>query len=270
MNVTTLHKTPSPRPVLVDSHAHMDAAAFDEDRAAVLARAGQAGVRSMIVPATTAARWRELDALCASHDALHAAFGLHPMFLDEHRATHLDQLPRWLDEHHAVAVGECGLDFFVDDPRPDRQREYFRRQLEIARDMDLPVVIHARRAVEEVIRTVRRVGRLRGVVHSFAGSREQARQLADIGFLVGIGGPVTHERARRLRRTVADIPLDTLLLETDAPDQPGAAHRGRRNEPAYLTEVLDVVASLRGEDPVRVAEATTGNACRLFGLPAPA
>ena len=251
---------------LTDSHVHLDADAFDVDRNLVLDRARAAGVGHMIIPATTAAHWPRLATLCRARPHLHGAYGLHPMFLRQHEENHLDRLPEWLDEHHAVAVGECGLDFFIDAPQADRQRHYFRRQLEIARDMQLPVIIHARRAVEEVIHTLREVGHLQGVVHSFAGSREQARQLADIGFMVGIGGPVTHEQAKRLRRTVADIPLDTLLLEPDAPDQPGALHKGQRNEPAWLTEVLDVIASLRDEDAATIAQATSANASRLFGL----
>lgn len=265
MDVKPLHEDHAP-PALVDSHAHIDADAFAADRDHILARAHAAGVSDIVVPATTAARWPALAALCARHSSLHATFGLHPMFLREHDVAQLAHLPRWLEQHHAVAVGECGLDFFIDDPQPDTQRHYFVRQLEVAREMNLPVIIHARRSVEEVIHRVRRIKHLRGVVHSFPGSREQARQLADLGFLVGIGGPVTHERARRLRRTVADIPLDTLLLETDAPDQPGALHRGQRNEPAWLRDVLRCVATLRDDDEAVIAAATTANARRLFKL----
>ncbi|HET7663093.1 MAG TPA: TatD family hydrolase [Rhodanobacteraceae bacterium] len=266
MNVTPLQKPSSQPFALVDSHAHMDADAFDDDRADVLERAADAGVSHIVVPATTAARWPLLAAICDPHPALHAAFGLHPMFLDEHREAHLASLPTWLHEHQAVAVGECGLDFHIDDPRPDRQRMYFQRQLDVARELDLPVIVHARKAVEEVIHSVRKAGPLRGVVHSFSGSREQARQLADLGFLIGIGGPVTYDRAKRLRRTVADIPLDTLLLETDAPDQPDAHHRGQRNEPARLPEILQCIADLRDEDAQAIAAATRNNAMRLFGF----
>lgn len=251
---------------MIDSHAHIDHESFDRDRDAVLQRAREQGINEIVVPATTAARWPRLAALCDNSPRLHASFGLHPMFLAEHAESHLDDLPQWLEDHHAVAIGECGLDYFIDDMQPDRQRRYFTRQLEIAREMDLPVIIHARRAEEEVIHTIRRVKPPRGVVHSFAGSREQARQLADLGFMIGIGGPVTHDRAKRLRRTVAAIPLDTLLLETDAPDQPGASHRGQRNEPAWMTEVLDVIASLREEDAASIAAATAANAHRLFHL----
>jgi TatD DNase family protein len=251
---------------LIDSHVHLDDSTFDADRHAVLERAIAAGVVAQIVPAVAADGWPALRDICAGDSRLHPAYGLHPMFLDRHDPAHLDMLAAWLRDERTIAVGECGLDFYTGESDLQLQRHYFQRQLELAREFDLPVIVHARRAVEEVILTVRKVGGLRGVVHSYAGSEEQARQLADLGFMLGIGGPVTYERARRLRRIVARMPLDTLLLETDAPDQPDAAHRGQRNEPARLVEVLRTVAELRGEDEGRVAEATTANAKRLFGL----
>jgi TatD DNase family protein len=165
-------------------------------------------------------------------------------------------------------VGECGLDYFVDGLDRDQQSHYFDGQLELAREFDLPVVVHARRAVDAVITAIRRVGKLRGVVHSFSGSEEQARQLWDLGFMIGLGGPVTYERANRLRRLAATMPLEWLLLETDSPDQPDAGIRGERNEPARLREVLRVIAELRGDGEAHVAEVTTANARRLFALPA--
>jgi TatD DNase family protein len=188
------------------------------------------------------------------------------MYLAEHRPEHLDSLHDWLGRERPVAVGECGLDFFVEGLDPAVQRLYFLRQLELAREFDLPLVLHARRAVDEVIATLRRIGGLRGVVHSFSGSEEQARQLWKLGFLIGLGGPITYERAHRLRALVATMPLEFLLLETDAPDQPLATHRGERNEPAYLSEVINVIATLRGEDPQAIALATTRNARHLFDL----
>jgi TatD DNase family protein len=207
-----------------------------------------------------------LTAMCLAAAGLHPAYGLHPMYLAEHRPEHLDALRTWIDRERPVAVGECGLDFFVDGLDHDEQRMYFVRQLEIAREFDLPVILHARRAVDEIIATLRKVGGLRGVVHSFSGSGEQAQQLWKLGFCLGFGGPVTYERARRLRAIVGAMPIEWLLLETDAPDQPLATHRGQRNEPGYLPEVLDCVATLRETDSATVAEATTRNARRLFGL----
>ena len=189
------------------------------------------------------------------------------MYLAEHRPDHLEALADWLERERPTAVGECGLDFFVEGLDADTQRMYFARQLELAHEFELPVILHARRAVDEVIAGIRRIGALRGVVHSFSGSEEQARQLWKLGFLIGLGGPTTYERAHKLRRIVATMPLEFLLLETDAPDQPLATHRGERNEPACLPEVLATVATLRGEDPQAIADATTRNARRLFGLP---
>lgn len=233
----------------------------------MIARARHAGVSEQVIPAIALSGFEKLRALCRSNEGLHPAWGLHPMYLAEHRPEHLDALHGWLERERPVALGECGLDFFVEGLDADVQRMYFVRQLELARTFDLPVILHARRAVDEVIATIRRVGGLRGVVHSFSGSEEQARQLWKLGFLIGLGGPITYERAHRLRALVATMPLEFLLLETDAPDQPLATHRGERNEPAWLGEVLATVATLRGEDPQVIAQATTHNARNLFGLP---
>jgi TatD DNase family protein len=255
-------------PRLFDSHSHLDVAEFDADRAAVLARAQAAGVDEQLVPAVDHDSWPALRDACAADAGLHPAYGLHPVYLDRHRPAHLVALRGWIERERPLAIGECGLDFFVEGLDLDAQRDYFRGQLELAREVDLPVVVHARRAVEEVFVTCKRIGGLRGIVHSFGGSPEQARQLAELGFLLGIGGPVTYERARRLRRLVAEAPIEWLVLETDSPDQPDALHRGQRNEPARLVEVLQVVARLRDEDPAAVAAATRNNARRLLGLAA--
>jgi TatD DNase family protein len=255
-------------PRLFDSHSHLDVPEFDADRGAVLARARAAGVCEQLVPAVDHDSWPALRDACAQDEGLHAAYGLHPVYLERHRPEHLGALRDWIEREHPRAIGECGLDFFVEDLDLEAQRGYFRGQLELAREFDLPVVVHARRAVEEVFVTCKRIGGLRGIVHSFGGSPEQARQLADLGFLLGIGGPVTYERARRLRKLVAEAPIEWLVLETDSPDQPDAGHRGERNEPARIVEVLNVVAQLRDEDPEAVAEATRANARRLLGLPA--
>ncbi|HEU4663658.1 MAG TPA: TatD family hydrolase [Dokdonella sp.] len=255
--------------MLVDSHCHLDAAEFDADRDAVIARARAAGVAAQVIPAIAWSGFAGLRDLCAAHADLHPAYGLHPMYLAEHRPEHLDALRAWLGRERAVAVGECGLDFFVEGLDADEQRRYFTGQLELAREFDLPVIVHARRAVDETIATIRRIGKLRGVVHSFSGSAEQARQLWHLGFLIGLGGPITYERANKLRGIVATMPLEFLLLETDAPDQPLATHRGERNEPAYLGEVAATVAALRGTDADEVARATGANARRLFALAAP-
>ena len=252
---------------LVDSHSHFDVAEFDADRAEVLARARAAGIATQVLPAISLRGFAKLRDLCQGEDGLHAAYGLHPLFLADHRPEHLDQLSAWIERERPNAVGECGLDFYVEGLDRETQHQYFDRQLQLARDFELPVIVHARRAVEEVIAAVRRVGKLRGVVHSYSGSIEQANQLWKLGFALGFGGPITYPRARRLREIVRTMPLEFLLLETDSPDQPLHGHQGRRNEPAFLVDVCQCVAELRKVDPNDIAAATTRNAVRLFRLP---
>ena len=252
---------------LFDSHSHIDVLEFDTDRDDVLARARAAGVTRQIVPAISVAGFAKLRDLCAMETGLYPAYGLHPMYLAEHRLAHLGELAEWIERERPCAVGECGLDFYVDGLDADEQRRYFRRQLELARDFELPVVLHARRAVDEVIATLRQIGGLRGVVHSFSGSVEQARQLWKLEFCLGFGGPITYPRATRLRDIVASMPIEFLLLETDSPDQPLHGHQGARNEPGQLAEVCACAAELRGVAPESMAAATTQNSERLFRLP---
>ena len=254
---------------LIDSHVHIDVAEFDSDRPAVLARARAAGVSRQVVPAIALAGFDKLRAVCHEEAGLHPAYGLHPMYLSEHRLDHLDVLREWIVREQPIAVGECGLDYFISGFDADMQRRYFHRQLELAREFDLPVILHARRALDEVIAGVRRIGVSRGVVHSFSGSEEQARQLFKLGLHIGLGGPLTYARARRLRGIAATMPLEWLLLETDSPDQPLHGHQGQRNEPALLREICACVATLRGASFEDIAFATTRNAERLFGLPRP-
>ena len=253
---------------LVDSHSHFDVDAFDRDRAAAHARALEAGVDRQVLPAVDAHTWPQLRQVCGAFPGLYPAYGLHPVYLETHRRHDLELLREWLARERPVAVGECGLDFFVEGLDRDEQQHYFEGQLALAVEFDLPVIVHARRAVDAVVASIRRHPGVRGVVHSFSGSPQQARQLHGLGFMLGIGGPVTYERANRLRKLVATMPPDQLLLETDAPDQPDAHHSGQRNEPARLPVVLDVVAQLRGIPQEEVAAATTANAERLFRLPA--
>lgn len=254
--------------VLVDTHSHLDAPEFDADRETVIARARAAGITRQVLPAVDAASWPKLREICRGHAGLFPAYGLHPMYLSVHRPAHLRELNEWIERERPVAVGECGLDFFVEGLDPNEQATYFEGQLRLARDHDLPVIVHARRAVDQVIAAIRRFGPLRGVVHSFPGSREQADRLFGLGFLVSLGGPITYQRANRLRTLVATLPIEMLMLETDSPDQPDAGIRGQRNEPARLITILEVAAELRGESPEALAAATSRNAEKLFGLPA--
>ncbi len=251
---------------LIDSHIHLDDTRFDSDRDEVINRARQAGVVAQIIPGVTASGWHKINHISAAHHDIFYAYGLHPMFMSEHKREDIEQLKIRLAKDNPVAVGECGLDFFVARPDKNGQREYFQAQIEIARDADLPLIIHARKAMDEVTSMLAKSGYHKGVVHSFSGSEQQAKRLIDLGYLISLGGPVTHERAKRLHKILISLPLDTLLLETDAPDQPGADHRGERNEPAFITEVLSTFNRLRGETAEHIAEVTTQNALNLFKL----
>ncbi len=252
--------------MLIDSHCHLDAAEFDADRDQVLAQSRAAGVDGILVPAVDRDSWSAIARLAAQDAAIYPAYGLHPMFLDQHQDADLAALPDWLEHNRCLAIGECGLDFHVEGLDRDRQLEILRPQLQLAAERVLPVILHARRALDPLLAEVRRYPGLRGIVHSFSGSAEQARQWTTRGFLLGIGGPVTYPRAARLRRIVADLPIEHLVLETDAPDQPLCGHQGERNSPERLLDVLAEVAILRNTSPAALAAATSRNVRGLLNI----
>ena len=251
---------------LIDSHCHLDDDRFDSEREAVIERAAAAGVRRMVVPATTANRWDKLKQVCSAAEGLYPAYGLHPWFVEQHQAAHLRELDEWLEREQPIAVGECGIDFY--DSRIDEkwQLQLFAEQLQLANNHHLPVIVHVRKAMDEVISTVRKQGRFGGVVHSFSGSLQQAQQLYDAGFKLGIAATLGFERAQKLRGVVAAMPEDALLIESDAPDQPGAAHRGELNEPAFVVEHLQTMAELRNCSVEDLAAILTRNTESLFNI----
>lgn len=226
------------------------------------------GVSDLIIPAITQASWAGINTACVQHRELHAAYGLHPIYLAEHKDEYLTELASVLDTDRAqvVAVGECGLDFFLPELAVERQTELFIAQLKLAKHFDLPVIIHARRSVDAVLASIRRIGGLRGVIHSFAGSQQQADQLIANGFYLGAGGTLTYERAQRLRQVLKTVPLERLLLETDAPDQPDSQWRGQRNTPLRLPVIASALAELRACSLEMIAQTTTTNAQVLFGI----
>jgi len=251
---------------LIDSHCHLDDDRFDDCREKVLAQAAQAGVKRLVIPATTANRWEKVKQVCADHDGLYPAYGLHPMFVEQHQVSHLRELDEWLEREQPIAVGECGVDFFHSRVDEKWQRQLFLEQLQLANSHRLPLIVHVRKAMDEVISLLRKHARHGGVVHSFAGSQQQALQLHDLGFKLGIAATVGFERAKKLRSVVAAMPAEALLLESDAPDQPGAAHRGQLNQPAYILEHLQTMAELRQCSPEDLAATLNHNAESLFKL----
>lgn len=256
---------------LVDAHVHFDDPRLDADRDAAWRRARAAGVAQMVVPAVAAASFARTRAACLRWPGLFPCYGLHPYFTAQHVDADLDALDAWLQRGRAVALGECGLDFFLDELATPasrrRQLALFEAQLALAARRDLPLVMHARKSLDEITARLRRGGPGRGMLHSFSGSLQQAHRLIDLGYHISFCASISHPRAQRLRRIAAALPADALLIETDAPDQPGAAHRGARNEPAWLGEVLTALAAARGETAAALAVTTGDNARRLFGLP---
>lgn len=250
---------------LVDAHCHLDFEAFDSDRSLVIKRAHDAGIDNIIIPGVKAEHWPRIGKLCEK-EGLHACYGIHPYYVDRHSKQDLISLDRQLAEHPCVALGECGLDYRNGQPERQLQHDFFDAQLALAQQHSKPVVIHAVRATEDVIQALKNYPQLNGMLHSYSGSLEQAQQLVDMGFYISLGGNITHERAQRLRRVAAGVPLDALLIETDAPDQPDALHSGERNEPVFIINVLNALAELRSESAETIAQQTTENARRLFSL----
>lgn len=252
---------------LIDTHAHFDDISFAEDRAGALQRARAVGVIAQIVPAIRFSDWENLRSVCQQHAGLYPAYGLHPVFITAHQPQHLVTLVEYLTREKPHAVGEFGLDYYLSELDRAKQQQFFIEQLAIAQQFQLPVILHARRAVEEVINHLRKFPDVAGVIHSFSGSMQQAKKLLDLGLYLGFGAPITYTGSHNLHRLVRYIPLENLLIETDAPDQPSIYHRHQRNEPAYLPEVLTALAALRQQTIEEVAAVTTANAIRLFSLP---
>ena len=255
---------------LIDTHCHLDVSEFDADRADVLARARAAGVVAQVVPAIHRAGWPCLLKLCQAEPDLYPALGLHPVYLAQHHDADIDALARAIADARPVAIGEIGLDWFVELLDRSRQQSLFEAQLGIARDAGLPVILHVRRAHDAALATLRRMRVMGGIAHAYSGSLEQAWRYLDLGFRLGFGGMLTFERSTKLRRLARELPLDAIVLETDAPDLTVASHRGERNSPEYLPECLAALAEVRGEDPAAVAAQTTANARAVLGLQATA
>ena len=248
--------------MLIDTHCHLDAAEFDADRDDVVAAARTAGVATMVVPAVERANFGAVAALCRDCAGCAPAYGIHPMYIEHARGEDLAALRNALRESAGtiVAVGEIGLDHFV--PRRDEQRQEFFlvEQLKIAREFDLPVLLHVRRAVDAVLKQLRRFRVRGGIAHAFNGSRQQADEFIALGFKLGFGGAMTYPRAARIREMAACLPLDAIVLETDAPDMPPEWLAHRRNQPAELARIAAMIAALRGMAPEELARATSANA----------
>lgn len=256
--------------MLTDAHAHMDDAAFDHDRAAVLARAAAAGVGRIIDAGCDLASSARAIALAEQHDGVYAAVGIHPHELAGVGEADFQQLQAWTRHPRVVAIGEIGLDYYRHLTPAAQQQEVFQRQLALARQAGKPVIIHDRDAHGDILAILQRQGPgLTGVLHCFSGSWEMAQAVLALGFYLSFAGPVTFHNARRAVEVARQAPLDRILVETDCPYLTPEPRRGQRNEPANVRYVAEFIAAWRGMSPAALAAQTTANAARLFGLPRP-
>ena len=246
--------------MLIDTHCHLDAAEFDADRDAVHAAALAAGVERIVVPAVAVDSFFKTKSVVALYSGCVAAYGIHPLYVGGARDDDLRVLRDWLQREQPVAIGEIGLDFYVTDSDPARQEFFFVEQLKLAREFDLPVLLHVRRAVDPVLKQLRRFRVRGGIAHAFSGSRQQADEFIKLGFKLGFGGAMTFSGSTRIRALAAGLPAEAIVLETDAPDIPPAWLNGGRNTPGELPRIAAVLAELRGASIAEVAAASNAAA----------
>lgn len=255
---------------LIDTHTHLDFDDFDADRQTVLSHCKQLGVERMVVLGVYHRNLQRVWNLALTEPQVYAALGLHPIYLDEHRPEHLhalrDRLSTLAGHPKLCAVGEIGLDYYVESLDRKRQLEIFDSQLQMAAEFNLPALLHVRRSHADTIATLKRFKLKRsGIVHAFAGSREEAREYIKLGFKLGLGGAATWPQALRMHRVIAELPLSSVVLETDSPDMAPAMYPGVRNSPEHLPQICDALATLMDISPERLALASTDNANEVFG-----
>lgn len=246
--------------MFIDSHCHLDAAEFGDTQADLVRAAHESGVLRIVVPSVARANFDLVRELCSRFPSCSPAYGIHPMYTDDALPADLAVLRDFLQNSHPVAIGEIGLDFFIDHYDRARQEYFFIAQLKLAQEFDLPVLLHIRKATDTILKYLRQHRVRGGIAHAFNGSRQQADEFIKLGFKLGFGGAMTYPRATRLRELAATLPLESIVLETDAPDIPPCfLERGQPNKPEYLPRIAQTLAELRGLPIAEIARITSGN-----------
>ncbi len=249
---------------LIDTHCHLDA--FGDQQSEILLAAQTAGVSQLVIPSVERGNFAVVKKICELHPNCFPAYGIHPMYTDSATPEDLAVLRDYLLNHRPVAIGEIGLDFFVKNQDMAKQEYFFIEQLKLAREFDLPVLLHTRRATDTVLKHLRQIGVKGGIAHAFSGSRVQAEEFIKLGCKLGFGGAMTYDRATRIRDLAATLPMTSIVLETDAPDIPPAfIERCTPNKPEYLARIAQTLAQLRGVTLAEIARSTSENA--LHALP---
>lgn len=256
--------------LLYDTHAHLNDEAFQEDSEATLQRALDAGVQKLNIVGCDPASSEQAVAMALAHSGVYAVVGVHPSDADQYDRAFEEQLRCWAALDKVVAIGEIGLDYhYEDDIAHDIQQDVFRRQVRLAEELQLPIVIHSRDAMEDtlsILREVKPEGNYRGVFHCFSGSWEQAQLCLELGFYLGFDGPLTFKNSKKPVRVAREMPLERILIETDCPYMAPEPKRGRRNEPAYVAHIAAKLGEIREISPEEAARITYENGCRLFGV----
>ncbi|OKP01662.1 TatD family hydrolase [Xenorhabdus eapokensis] len=255
--------------MFIDTHCHFDFPPFVGDEIASLQQARQMGVEKIIIPTVSQMNFQRVSALAKAYSPIYAAFGLHPLYIADHQEIHLDALEQTLQEKEAkcVAVGEIGLDLYMPDPQFEKQKSMLEAQLKLAKQYDLPVILHSRKSHDQLA-AILRIHKLprAGVIHGFAGSLSQAQVFIRLGFYIGVGGTITYDRAHKTRNTISQLPLSSLVLETDAPDMPLSGFQGQPNRPERVAQVFSVLCELRREPSDEIANQIYQNSMALFAL----
>ena len=249
---------------LIDSHCHLDFPVFDANRSELIKQCNAAGIGGFIVPGVTAENWPRLVELQSQFAGISIAFGLHPYFIEQHTVQDLDLLSQYCEKYQPVAIGEIGLDYYRKDLDKTKQLEFFQRQLELANAFQLPVILHVRKAHQDVLTLLKKTKVKGGVVHAFSGSEEQAREYIKLGFMLGFGGAITYPNASKLKKLACTLPLDCMVLETDSPDMKPFEYTEQANTPLTLIRVLDEISELRGEKKESLAMVFLSNTQRIF------
>ncbi|WP_020620814.1 TatD family hydrolase [Paenibacillus daejeonensis] len=254
--------------MIIDTHTHLDAHAFDEDREAIIRRAREAGVDRMINIGFNRETIPTTIELAETYDFIYAAVGWHPVDSIHMKPEDLEWIASLCTHEKVVAIGEIGLDYHWDTSPKDVQQRVFRQQIGLAREVGKPIVIHNRDAHEDIVNILKeeRAEEVGGVMHCFSGSWETARQCLDLGFYISLGGPVTFKNARVPKEVLKHVPLDRLLIETDCPYLAPHPNRGKRNEPSYVRYVAEAAAEMKGKSLEEISRITTENAEKCFRL----
>jgi TatD DNase family protein len=252
---------------LIDTHAHLQWPAFDKDREEVIGRAFKAGLKAIVSVGYDLNASREAVQIASDHESIYAVVGIHPHNAKTMSASVLDVLRKLAHDPKVVAIGEIGLDYYRDlSPRP-RQKEAFEQQILLAKELELPIVVHDREAHDDVLEVIRRFGKdINGVLHCFSGDLKIAEEVIDLGYLISIAGPVTFPNARKLHQLVQELPEESIVLETDCPFLSPQSRRGERNEPLYVLETAHKVAELKRMQFDELVDLTSQNARRIFEL----